>query len=485
MRFAAANPPSTVPSRRFRQQLLRLTVLRALLLLGADTMALVGACLLAALVPATVNAELAGSYGALLANSGQTRVSLVLGFGALLMIWFYSRGHYSLRLPFWIENWHLVAGCTFALLGDGFLQFALKQDFSRLWLVNSWGFAVPALIGSRFLARKILRHLGVWEVPTLVIGGPDRLDEAMALMQAEPALGYSVAAVRSLDALADRQPRSWTEECLACGAQMVILAADEGELQSHRALVARLGLERIPFICVRSLGGLPVFSVDAHHIVGRETLLLVGQSQLLHPLGRAMKTVSDYAVALLVLVLALPLLMIMAALVALDGGPILYSHTRVGARGRLFHCLKFRTMVPHADLVLEGILAADPDRSHEWAENQKLQNDPRITWIGRFARAFSLDELPQLFNVLRGEMSLVGPRPIHSNETERFGPDIDFYYQVKPGITGLWQVSGRNDLPYARRVALNSWYVKNWSLWLDAVILLKTIPTVLGRRGAY
>lgn len=484
MSFAAINPATAAPARRFRQQLLRLTVLRALLLLVADTLALVGATLLAALVPATVNAELAGSYGTLLANSGQTRVSLVLGFGALLMIWFYSRGHYSLRLPFWIENWHLVAGCTFALLGDGFLQFALKQDFSRLWLVNSWGFAVPALIGGRFLARKALRRLGVWEVPTLIVGNPERLDEAMALM-AEPTLGYSVAAVRSLGVMADRQSRSWTEECLACGAQMVILAANEEELQSHRALVSRLGLERIPFICVRSLGGLPVISVDAHHIVGRETLLLVGQSQLLHPLGRAVKNVSDYAAALLILVLALPLLMIMAALVALDGGPIFYRHTRVGARGRVFQCLKFRTMVPHADRVLEGILAADPDRSLEWAENQKLQNDPRITWIGRFARAFSLDELPQLFNVLRGDMSLVGPRPIHPNETERFGLDIDFYYQVKPGITGLWQVSGRNDLPYARRVELNNWYVKNWSLWLDVVILLKTIPTVLGRRGAY
>jgi len=485
MTFPPSNRSPDQSARLFHMRLLRLTLMRGLILIGADVVALVAAALLAALVPATINAEVAGSYAELLASSGQMRVSIMLGFGALLMLWFYSRGHYNRRPPFWIEVRHVVAGCTFALLSDGFLQFALKHDFSRLWLVNSWALAVPALAACRYLARLLLRRLLLWEVPTLVIGSRLGLAEAQLLAQAEPGLGYSVAAVTSLEALAGALPRSWAEECLACGAQMVILAADEGQLQTHRALVSRLGLERIPFICLRGLGGLPVASIDAHHIIGRETLLLAGQSQLLHPLGRAVKLTSDYAVALLLLALALPVLSLIAILVALDGGPILYAHFRVGAGGRTFQCLKFRTMVPGADRALEALLASDPDRQREWADGQKFSNDPRVTWVGRFARAFSLDELPQLFNVLRGEMSLVGPRPIHPDEIERFGSDIDYYFRVKPGITGLWQVSGRNDLPYFRRIELNTWYVKNWSLWLDTVILLKTIPTVLSRRGAY
>jgi len=460
-------------------------MLRGLILIVADALALVAAALLAALAPATINAEVAGSYGDLLASSGQMRVSLVLGFGAVLMVWFYGRGHYNRRPPFWIEVRHVVAGCAFALLGDGFLQFALKQEFSRLWLVNSWSLAVPALIGCRYLARRLLRRMGLWRVPILLVGSRMGVAEATTFIQAEPGLGYSVAAIHSLDHLRESPERSWAEECLACGAQMVVLAADEEQLQTHRAQVSRLGLERIPFISMRGLGGLPVASLDAHHIIGRETLLLAGQSQLLHPLGRAIKLVSDYAVALLLLIVALPLLALIAALVSLDGGPVLYAHFRVGAGGRTFQCLKFRTMVPGADRALEALLASDPDRKREWADSQKFSNDPRVTWIGRFARAFSLDELPQLFNVLRGEMSLVGPRPIHPDEIARFGPDIDYYHRVRPGITGLWQVSGRNDLPYERRIELNTWYVKNWSLWLDTVILLKTIPTVLSRRGAY
>lgn len=485
MTFAAPTLPVPLVLRRFRRRLLRLTALRALVLVGADAAALVGAFLLAALVPVLINAQRAGSYSELMMNNGQIRMPLVLGFGSMLLVWFYNRGHYNLRLPFWIETWHLVTGCTFALLCDGFLQFALKQDFSRLWLVHTWILAVPMLLLSRHLAHAALRGMSLWDVPTLVVGSPPRLGEAMKLVREERALGYSVAAVRTLDAVVESPSRSWTEECLACGAQMVILAADEADLLTHRALVSRLALERIPFVCVQSLGGLPVFSVAAHHFVGQESLLLVGQSQLLHPLGRALKQVFDYAVASLLLLAALPVFAVIGALVALDGGPVFYTHRRVGTGGRLFRCLKFRTMAPDAERALDALLTADPERRREWEENHKLQDDPRITWIGRFARAFSLDELPQLFNVLRGEMSLVGPRPIHPDETERFGGDLDYYYQVKPGITGLWQVSGRNELNYARRVELNTWYVKNWSLWLDIVILLKTIPTVLGRRGAY
>jgi undecaprenyl-phosphate galactose phosphotransferase len=131
------------------------------------------------------------------------------------------------------------------------------------------------------------------------------------------------------------------------------------------------------------------------------------------------------------------------------------------------------------------VLDSDPRAAAAWAADQKLPNDPRITKIGRFLRRSSLDELPQLFNVLRGEMSLVGPRPIVAAEVARYESDIEYYYEAKPGITGLWQVSGRNDTGYARRVKLDVWYVRNWTLWHDIAILLKTIPAVFLRRGAH
>jgi undecaprenyl-phosphate galactose phosphotransferase len=141
-------------------------------------------------------------------------------------------------------------------------------------------------------------------------------------------------------------------------------------------------------------------------------------------------------------------------------------------------------MVQDADRVLDHVLATDPAAAAEWAATQKLRDDPRVTAFGRFLRRSSLDELPQLFNVLRGEMSLIGPRPIVQAEVARYGEEIEYYYQTKPGITGLWQVSGRSDTSYQRRVALDVWYVRNWTLWHDIAILLKTVPAVLLQRGA-
>ena len=141
-------------------------------------------------------------------------------------------------------------------------------------------------------------------------------------------------------------------------------------------------------------------------------------------------------------------------------------------------------MAVNADKVLRQVIANDPTAAAEWVTNQKLRDDPRVTKLGLFLRRSSLDELPQIFNVLRGEMSLVGPRPIVQTEVVRYGNDIEYYYAAKPGLTGLWQVSGRSDMPYASRVKLDVWYVANWTLWHDIAILFKTIPAVFLQRGA-
>lgn len=193
----------------------------------------------------------------------------------------------------------------------------------------------------------------------------------------------------------------------------------------------------------------------------------------------------DFFGALALIIVLAPFLLLVAVLVSTSGRPIFFSQNRIGRNGETFRCFKFRTMVPDAERVLLHLLENDPAARAEWQRDFKLKNDPRITGVGAFLRKTSLDELPQLFNVLRGEMSLVGPRPIVQGELNRYGRAARWYLAVRPGMTGLWQVSGRNDTDYVRRVALDTYYVRAQSLALDFVILLMTIRVVVAGRGAY
>jgi undecaprenyl-phosphate galactose phosphotransferase len=184
------------------------------------------------------------------------------------------------------------------------------------------------------------------------------------------------------------------------------------------------------------------------------------------------------------LVFFAPLMIVLFFLVRMDGGPAMFIHQRVGKNGVLFRCYKFRSMIPNAEEVLKDILVCDSQFRNDWEADQKLRNDPRITRIGVFLRHKSLDELPQLLNVLKGDMSLVGPRPITVDEISRYGPAIEYYYRARPGLTGAWQISGRNDVSYEERVALDVAYSRRWSFLTDLAILFKTIGVVISGRGA-
>ena len=199
----------------------------------------------------------------------------------------------------------------------------------------------------------------------------------------------------------------------------------------------------------------------------------------------ATKRVLDLVGAMVLAIVFSPLMLAIAVLMHRKGGSIIYRHRRIGKDGRAFECLKFRTMVPNADQVLRDLLARDPAMKAEWVRDHKLRCDPRVTRLGRFLRRTSLDELPQLWNVMRGEMSLVGPRPVVREELLRYGRNIRSYLSAKPGITGLWQVKGRNDTDYRRRVVLDTYYVRNQNLLLDLYILMHTTRVVLGGSGAY
>jgi len=184
-------------------------------------------------------------------------------------------------------------------------------------------------------------------------------------------------------------------------------------------------------------------------------------------------------------VVLLPLILIVAALVKVaDHGPIIYRNTRVGFDGRRFQCLKFRSMVANSDEILKSLLDSNPEVSQEWERKQKLTKDPRITPVGKFLRRSSLDELPQLVNVMRGEMSLVGPRPVVPSEARRYGDKLGLYLRARPGMTGIWQVSGRSNCDYLERIEMDAEYVRNWRFSRDFAILLRTPAAVLARRGS-
>ncbi|MEM9421704.1 MAG: sugar transferase [Pseudomonadota bacterium] len=198
------------------------------------------------------------------------------------------------------------------------------------------------------------------------------------------------------------------------------------------------------------------------------------------------KRVLDLAITLPLIIFLAPLLITIALIIGgIDGNPVLYRHIRHGRGGSVFTLYKFRTMVPASDELLADLLAKDPTAKADWVRFRKLRHDPRVTRLGAFLRKSSLDELPQLFNVLRGEMSLVGPRPVVTEELAQFGTAASYYQAAKPGITGLWQISGRNDADFTTRIELDTAYVCSWSLSGDIAILAKTVPIVLMAKGAY
>jgi exopolysaccharide production protein ExoY len=214
--------------------------------------------------------------------------------------------------------------------------------------------------------------------------------------------------------------------------------------------------------------------------------LRFGLVGLTHPIGLTSKRAIDIILALSGILLLAPLLFICFVLtIATSPGPALFRHRRVGFKGEHFDCLKFRTMAPDSDERLGRLLETDAEAAAEWKANRKLRCDPRVTFIGEILRKSSLDELPQLFNVLKGHMSIVGPRPVTEEELERYDSSISAYLACRPGITGLWQVSGRSNTTYSKRVACDAYYAHNWSLALDIKILIVTIPALLVADGAF
>jgi len=409
------------------------------------------------------------------------------GSAALMLAYYAAGGRYTSRATGKGEVRGVAVGTTGAFV----LALALSLLVDRLTVRFIWESIVLWFSIGVFLcvvretARSILLGFGRWRLRTLVVG-PERLRNAMTQVLTEDrSLGVEILHwIQPPTGTELEGRRSIQEHLRKADVDFVLLAGDGEATVAQKEILRDLVQFRMPFGAIQVVGSVRRFA-GRRYALPQGMALELGLTRLDQAVRLRAKRACEILLALAMLVALLPLFLIFALIIRLDGGPTFYGQVRVGRGGRPFRCLKFRSMVHNADKVLADLLARDSEAASEWARDFKLKNDPRITKLGRFLRSSSLDELPQLLNVLRGEMSFVGPRPIVEAEIERYREDIDLYYLVRPGITGLWQISGRNDVTYDERVAFDVKYVLNWSLKFDLMILLKTLPAVLKKSGAY
>lgn len=415
------------------------------------------------------------------------------------MLW--GNGHYSKRKPVANEIKDLLKVTLAVAALNVVMLFLAKLQFSRAIVLINWAVVPVAIVAVRWITKRFLMAVGGWVRPMVIIGWGENAVETALAFKDEPLMGLKLAAFlvppgkeKPLHSLKDRHGN--LIPCISLGTDAVqtlkhlgsphvVLAMEQGGIESYQDMIQQISRHISDVQLVPALRGLPLYGMEANHFFAHEVLILTVRNNLARRLPRLIKRCFDLSVSLAVLLLGSPIFLFIAFKVSQSGRPIFFGHTRVGQHNRPFKCYKFRTMAPNADKLLSDLLANSAEARAEWERDFKLKNDPRITPIGHFLRKTSLDEIPQLWNVLKGDMSLVGPRPVVTAELERYGNQVDYYLEAKPGVTGLWQISGRNDVSYDTRVYLDAWYVKNWSLFNDIVILLRTVKVIFRKEGAY
>ena len=371
-----------------------------------------------------------------------------------------------------------------ALVSLMFAFFLQIGDFvSRLVLLLGFAGILLASPLSRHGAKWILRRSGLWGKPVVVVGSGEEGSGLIQLLEEEWGFGLRPAAHFEgseesgvLSEAVELSRRHGVDTII------LVISREDRERLGRMTNLASYSFQHV--IVIPDVGGIISSAVAVRDFSGNFGVEI--KHNLLDPWSRRAKRTLDLLLTTLGGMVLIPLLLILAALVKLDSsGPVFYAQRRVGAADREFRCWKFRTMHINAESLLENYLEDQPHLRAEWELDHKLRDDPRVTRVGRFLRKTSLDELPQLWNVVRGQMSLVGPRPIVDAEVAKYRDAYELYRRVTPGITGMWQVSGRNNTSYDERVALDSYYVRSWSVWLDIVLLARTIESVLLRKGAY
>ena len=371
----------------------------------------------------------------------------------------------------------------------------LAATTSRLFVGLLLIFSFINLVTFRYIFKKLLEKSNLMQIPVLIIGAGKTAEILVRGISQDAGLGYKIIGFLEDNEIESTLLQKYLllggfEDAEAVirktGVQRVIIAAPGLEQEKLTSLIYRVQPLVKSLGIIPNLVGVPMGDIEVESLFDERLMLLRITNNLAKPLNRFIKIVFDYTLTIFGTIAISPILLAVAIWIYKDSpGPVIFKHTRIGKDGKPFPCYKFRSMCVDAKEKLAELLEKDPEARAEWERDFKLKNDPRITKSGAFLRKTSLDELPQIFNVLRGEMSLVGPRPIIQEELERYGEHAADYLMVKPGITGMWQVSGRSDIDYAERVSLDSWYVRNWSVWIDILLLWRTIKVVAGRKGAY
>ncbi|HEA2494943.1 TPA: undecaprenyl-phosphate galactose phosphotransferase WbaP [Escherichia coli] len=403
--------------------------------------------------------------------------------------------HYFYRKTFWFELKEILRTLViFAIIEIAVIAFT-TWSFSRALWVITWIFILLLVPFSRILTKYLLNKLGYWQRDTWIIGSGNNAIEAYKAIISEKNLGLKIigfiaseGGVRAGETINGIKVISNDIDWLRGEDKKTqfIVAVESHQSEMRNSWLRNFMIQGFRYVSViPTLRGMPLDSTDMSFIFSHEVMIFRVQQNLAKWSSRTLKRLFDIIASIAIIILLSPVLLYISRLVKKDGGPAIYGHERIGQDGKPFKCLKFRSMVTNSKDVLNELLQNDPEAKREWDTTFKLKNDPRITKIGAVLRRTSLDELPQLFNVLKGEISLVGPRPIITAELERYNEEVDYYLLSKPGMTGLWQVSGRSDVDYETRVYLDAWYVKNWSMWNDIAILFKTVGVVLKKDGAY
>jgi len=420
----------------------------------------------------------------------------------ILLTYLSFEGLYSVHLPFWRETRKMTKILTvaFLLILASISLGKMSAEFSRTVLVWCYIFALLLMPFSRLCVKTFLLRYGLWARPVIILGAGKTGELVTQALIRDHYLGYNIYCLLDDDPFKKQvgiivngrhfQVLGKFQDCETVmelsGVRDLIVAAPGMKSEKLVELVNRLQRSANSVLVVPDLFGMPVTGVKADYFFDEQMLTFRLANNLANIWNMLVKRTFDLTVGFLLFVCLLPVMTIIAIIIKLDSkGPVFFGHQRIGQAGKMFLCYKFRTMVENAQEILEDILQKNPRLQTEWDQHYKLRTDPRITKVGKFLRWTSLDELPQLINVLKGEMSLVGPRPITKKEIPFFNSYIDDYYLVRPGVTGLWQVSGRSEIEYLRRGRLEAWYIRNWSLWLDITLLLRTLAAVLAGKGAY
>ena len=415
-----------------------------------------------------------------------------------IVVWIELRAALGLYPGYGLGQVEELRRQTFALLATLGITLVIAfasqlGDLLSRVLLFAWsvGLLLLAPIARHFVKRMM--RAGLWGKPVVVLGAQETGSRVLKVLQQEWQLGfkpvgvfddYPVPTEGTLEGVPYRGTLSDAVSIAQeHGADTAIFALPHAGREYLTELVKLASTTFRYIIVMPDLNGITNSAVVARDFAGDFGVEI--KHNLLDPWARTVKWVLDLSATVVGGLLISPLLIAIVIAIKLDSpGPAFYGHRRLGIGGNHFRCWKFRTMHTNAEQLLNRFLQGKPDLQAEWEQNFKLHNDPRVTRVGRFLRKTSLDELPQLWNVLRGEMSLVGPRPIVDAEISKYGTVYEMYQRIKPGISGFWQVSGRSDTSYAERVKLDAYYVHNWSVWLDLVILVRTVGCVMLGRGA-